>query len=102
MKRKTRDRIVASLEIATAIILTSVSFTAGYIAGQSHNDVTDEDPHTYAEVRVVSGDKLWNICREYCPDNIDIRSYISNTMMLNGMTNSDIYPGDVIKVRVYD
>ena len=82
------------------VILALVLFFCGYLLGLSSAPETQEEP-TYETVRVESGDRLWSICREYCPDYIDIRDYISSTMLLNSMTNSNIYPGDVIKVRVY-
>lgn len=93
-----RQRLKTVIKLLVAVLL----FVGGYKLGlrQMYADM-DKTPPVYEEVFVEKGDKLWSICREYCPSNVDIRDYISSTMRLNNLSNSDIYPGDVIMVRVY-
>ncbi len=92
----TKKTMIVMCEIIFALML----FFGGYLLGLSSASEPYTEP-TYETVRVESGDRLWSICAQYCPDDIDIRDYISSTMKLNSMKNSDIYPGDVIMVRVY-
>jgi Tfp pilus assembly protein FimV len=56
----------------------------------------------YAEdtVTVRSGDTLWSIASEYCPEGMDKRDYVQLLQSDNGCT-ADIRVGDVLTVRVY-
>jgi hypothetical protein len=48
--------------------------------------------------RVQSGDSLWIISRDYCPENVDRREWIEEVQALNGLTSSFIYPGQQLTV----
>lgn len=42
---------------------------------------------------VSSGDSLWTISAQYCPDSVDAREWVAEIKALNGLANSTIYPG---------
>ena len=48
--------------------------------------------------RVKSGDSLWTISRDFCPDNVDRREWIYEVQSINGLTSSFIYPGQQLIV----
>jgi len=48
--------------------------------------------------RVRSGDSLWSISGEYCPDSVDRQEWIHKVRKLNDIDGSVIYPGQVITV----
>lgn len=48
---------------------------------------------------ISKGETLWNIAKEYTPDNKDIRQTIYEIKQLNNMTDSTIYPGQTIKIK---
>ena len=48
--------------------------------------------------RVRSGDSLWSISGEYCPDSVDRQEWIHKVRKLNDIDGSIIYPGQVITV----
>lgn len=48
--------------------------------------------------RVQPGDSLWAISGEYCPDSVDRREWIDEVRALNGMTGSNIHPGQALTV----
>ena len=52
------------------------------------------------EYRVKSGDTLWSISGEYCPDNVDRREWIAEVQELNGLDSSVIYRGQRLTVLV--
>lgn len=54
----------------------------------------------YREIEVVEGDTLWNIALHYLPEKTDIRKMIYDIKEFNGMDNSYIYPGDIIKIPI--
>ena len=54
----------------------------------------------YINYIVTTGETLWSIAKEYTPDSKDIRQTINEIKELNNMTNSNIYVGQVIKVKL--
>ena len=48
--------------------------------------------------RVRSGDSLWSISGEYCPDSVDRQEWIHKVRKMNDIDGSIIYPGQVITV----
>lgn len=85
--------------IATLILLVliAVSFLVLALACQSTLDRVEWREETY---RVQSGDSLWIISRDYCPDNVDRREWIDEVQQRNGLTSSFIYPGQTLTVLV--
>lgn len=49
---------------------------------------------------IARGQTLWSIAREYTPDNKDIRETIHEIKKLNNMTDSNIYAGQTIKIKI--
>ena len=45
---------------------------------------------------VNSGETLWSICQEYCPDKMDIQEYIYLVKKENNMVTSMIHEGDTL------
>ncbi len=48
---------------------------------------------------ISKGETLWSIAGEYKEKNEDIRQYIYDIKKLNNMTDSTVYPGQVIKIK---
>ena len=57
-------------------------------------------PAQVVTVVVVRGDTLWQIARTYGSENEDVRRTIYRIMKINGMTSSDIHPGDKLVVPI--
>lgn len=97
MKRKTKRR-----EHAAALSLAGLLVLTGYLLGRcSAPQMSEPATIEYETVRVESGDTLWSICSEYCPDGMDIREYIYKVEK-HGKISAVIYPGQLIEVPVYD
>ncbi|MBC8589246.1 cell division suppressor protein YneA [Paratissierella segnis] len=56
----------------------------------------------YEEYYVLEGDSLWNISTKYKPEGYDIRKMIYEIKELNNIETGYIYPGESIKVPIYD
>lgn len=54
----------------------------------------------YKEVLVKEGDTLWKIAIENMPSNYDVRKMVYEIKEFNQIIDSNIYPGDVIKVPI--
>ena len=48
--------------------------------------------------RVQSGDSLWTISADYCPDGVDRREWVDEIRALNGLSDSIIYPGQTLTI----
>ncbi len=94
MKRKTAKKVI---NLTAALLMLS----AGICIGKCLPDRSAIPAIGYEDVRVCSGDKLWTICADYCPEDMDIREYICKVQALNCI-GADIYPGQVIKVIRYE
>lgn len=48
--------------------------------------------------RVQSGDSLWAISYDYCPDGVDRREWIEEIREINDLPDSNIHPGQRLTV----
>lgn len=84
------------LFVVTLLILFSImSVLALNFAFQPTMKRVEWRRETY---RVQSGDSLWVISRDYCPDNVDRQEWIDEVQEINGLTSSFIYPGQKLTV----
>ncbi len=56
---------------------------------------------SFIEITVMKGDNLWNIAREYVQSG-DIREFIFDLKVINGLENSNIFEGDTLIIPVSD
>lgn len=94
MMRKflTNDALLALL--LGALLVVSCVLVLNF-ACQSTMEGIDWQEETY---HVKRGDTLWEISSRYCPETVDTREWIEEVKTLNGMTDSTIYPGQVLVV----
>ena len=56
----------------------------------------------YETVSIKSGDSLWSVAREHCPDEYsDIRDYVEDLKFVNNLEDEDIEAGNSLIVIVY-
>ena len=98
MNKQLKTNII-TITIITTIVITI--FTIGYIIGkkQAAEEIWENNRHTETIV-VKSGDTLWGIAKEHCPDNVYILEYIEEIKTLNNI-DGNIYAGDKILVYIY-
>ncbi len=90
-KRRFCFFITSILAVISIIIFTLV------LSNKAHSSIYKVK---YKEIQVVEGDTLWNIALNYLPEKTDIRKMIYDIKEFNGMDNSYIYPGDIIKIPI--
>lgn len=91
-RNERRADILTACGIIAAVALLAV-LLAG--AGRAEREYSEET------VTVRSGDTLWGISEQYCPENMDKREYIRVIEADNGC-GADIMAGQVLTVRVYE
>lgn len=89
MRIKNKVKFIRS--IAILIFLLIALFNISIAKTNSEAEIID--------YTINKGETLWNIAKEYTPDNKDIRQTIYEIKQLNNMTDSTIYPGQIIKIK---
>lgn len=83
--------------VVALIVLVIVSVLVLNYALQPTMDGIEWQETTY---RVQSGDSLWAIAGDYCPDGMDRREWVDEIRALNGLSDSIIHPGQTLIVLV--
>lgn len=83
------------IAVLLLIVLIAASFLVLSLAGQSTMGRVEWQEESY---RVQSGDSLWAISYEYCPDDVDRREWVEEVRTINGLTSSVIHPGQQLTV----
>lgn len=83
--------------VCTFLLLFSVVGTAIGINTAQSAQITE-----YHQVYVQSGDTLWSLANQYGAKNVDKRKIIYEISSLNNLDNNYIYPGQKLKVPVYE
>lgn len=96
------DGMTASASSAHSIVITDDiqanihSESADSLLGAAHASQLDHS--SYKSIDVMSGDTLWSIAREHKPDHMHIREYIERIKSLNGLSNSMLYEGMLLRL----
>lgn len=56
----------------------------------------------FKEVCADFGDTLWELACEYNSSEIDTRKLVENICKINNIENKVIYPGQLIKIPIYN
>ena len=83
------------IAVLLLIVLITASFLVLNFVGRSTMDRVEWQEEVY---RVQSGDSLWAISGDYCPDDVDRREWIAEIRELNGLNDSTIHPGQRLTV----
>lgn len=81
--------------IILGVLLIILVFFIFMYALQPTTDRVEWRQETYI---VKSGDSLWSISSKFCPDNVDQREWIAEVKQINGLEDSNIYPGQRLVV----
>ena len=84
----------------TLLLLVTINM-AGFLTGMFMSNSATEVP--YKEVHVNSGDTLWSLINENGTSaETDTRKLVYEVCQLNHIDNKVIYPGQVIKIPIYN
>ena len=93
-----RAKKLATVFLSLALCLITVALL--WVSADKA-DAYQPKPACYKSICLETGDTLWGIAEEYCPEGKDIREYIHETMELNGLKTSEIHAGCYLVVPVY-
>ena len=81
-------------------LLVALILAGAIASGFAMNHVTTPIQYRY-DYTVKSGDTLWNIASEACPEDMDVREYIHEISKMNGIDDGSIRPGQTIELYHY-
>lgn len=87
------------LFLTFVLLLTSIVLFIFLNSTKAHSSIFKAK---YKEHYILDGDNLWNISLKYKPKGYDIRKMIFEIKELNNIDTGYIYPGETIKVPIYD
>jgi hypothetical protein len=90
LEEKTQERL---LLVVLAVLSLVLFIAVAYRTFPPKLDTSKMDKYAYY---VQSGDTLWGLASEYCPDGIDYREWIAAVRDLNDMDGGYIYEGQKI------
>ena len=99
MKKKYRIKSKFRFILFMTITMIMVFSLVGTFTGL--NDAESLTKATYTEIRVQTGDTLWNLAEEFGPDNKDIREIVYQICKVNDISADSIYPGQKILIPEY-
>ena len=99
MKKKHRIKSKFRFTLFMTVMLLMTFSFAGTIFGANNSESLMKA--AYSEIRIQTGDTLWDIAKDLGPDNKDVREVVYEICKLNHITADDIYPGQTILVPEY-
>lgn len=55
----------------------------------------------YTEVRVQSGDTVWDLALEFGPQDEDVRRVVKRICRINGIAPEDLQPGQILQIPLF-
>ena len=92
---KSRFRFTLFITIVLVLIISIVGTVIGL------NTVDSLTKNTYSEIQIQSGDTLWDLAREFGPDDQDVRKVVHAICTLNNISAASIRPGQTILIPKY-
>ena len=92
---KSKVRFTLFLTIAMLFVFTLV----GTISGLNNSESLTKD--SYTEIRVQTGDTLWDLAEKFGPDNKDIREVVYQICEVNDISADSIFPGQTLLIPSY-
>lgn len=99
MKKKYRIKSKIRFTLFLTISLLLIFSAAGTVIGTYNAESLTKT--TYSEIRVQTGDTLWDLAKEFGPDHKDIRKIIYEICKVNDVSAESIYPGQILFIPVY-
>lgn len=87
-----RTRFTAFAVLVIIVCAFAVSSLMGI------NNASGASTQEYVQIKVTSGDTLWNLAKEYGPKNTDTRMVVYEICQLNNITASELMAGQFITI----
>ena len=98
---KRRIRIVSPIRFTAFTVITILLVLTATITvlGLEPLDKAAEPPYT--EVRVQSGDTVWDLALEFGPQDEDVRRVVKRICRINGIEPEELQPEQILQIPLY-
>ncbi|MDR0570657.1 MAG: LysM peptidoglycan-binding domain-containing protein [Clostridiales Family XIII bacterium] len=86
--------------IVFLVVLSLAMFLTGRFTLVKNSAASVTDPVEYVIEEIKPGDTLWGLAKKYKTDGDDMRKFIFEIKKLNGISDSNVYPGQLVKVPI--
>lgn len=86
--------------LASILLMVTISLIMIGIFTNKNKVYSTKYEEKYIEVTINKGDTLWSIALNYKPDRYDTREIVYEIMIVNDLKDSNVIPGDIIKVPI--
>ena len=93
---KSKVRFTLFAVITILVLITCMSTVLGM------NTVSSASMDQYVQLKVESGDTIWNIAEEYAAPGTDVRKVVNDIYDINGISADQLQAGQNIIVPIYD
>ena len=90
-----KRRFISFLITVTLLSIVIVSFLIP-------NECQGMQEQKYVEVKVVSGDTLWELAEQYGGNDLDKREFIYEIMKLNNLKEAKLFAGQILRIPLAD
>jgi len=94
-----REKETRSNKKIIAIISVIILLTITLITLYTVNALTEKEIY-YKNIEIKNGQTLWKIVENEFGKDIDIRKYVYKIKKINNLENSNIRPGQVLKIPI--
>lgn len=89
-------------KVNIAAVIVAVIFLCAAASQVSQWEADKSERAVITETHVIAvGETLWDIAREYCPEDMDIREYIDDITTRNRLNGAVIHEGETIEILTY-
>lgn len=97
-----RFRIKSKFRFTLFAIITILVLVTCFTTALGMNTVSSSSRDQYAQLKIESGDTIWNIAQEYAAPDMDVRKVVSDICDLNDITAEQLQAGQHIIVPIYN
>ncbi|MDO5302591.1 MAG: LysM peptidoglycan-binding domain-containing protein [Clostridia bacterium] len=95
-------RIKSKVRFTLFTVLAIIILITGFTTALGYNTVSSSSRDQYVQLKVKSGDTIWNIAEEYATPGTDVRKVVNYIYDLNEISADQLQAGQNIIVPIYD
>ena len=94
------NRFLGFIAILTITLSITIIFSSLVLSIVNATKFIKTSEHKLIEITVMPGDTLWSIAKSYAAPETDLRFIIDKIIYENNLSDSTIWPGQVLKFQI--
>ncbi|MBE6036525.1 MAG: LysM peptidoglycan-binding domain-containing protein [Clostridiales bacterium] len=97
MKKSYRIKSRARFTVFVLVVFLMMAGAVNTVFGLDAHAASEPE---YLQIEVESGDTLWDLARDFGPDDQDVRRVIKHICKINNVSPETLQPGQVLLIPV--